>query len=116
MNDVSRSITPTVNWYAEIFDMWDRPIPLEPASLGTMTLRHCVVEALGGAYAGEENLKGDERVSRWSLAMRIKEIIPGQEIPLKSGEVELIKAVVNKRWPQTFICGQIYRLLDPGER
>jgi hypothetical protein len=105
-----------IQWWQEIYDIWDRPITLDPANLGNMTLRFCVIEALGGGYPGEDSLSGEERVNRWSLATRIKELVPGQTLTLKAEEISMIKGVVIKRWPQTFIVGQIFSLLDPGER
>lgn len=102
-----------IDWWREILDIWDHPLPIDD---GTLTLRYCVVEALAGGYPGEDKLSGEERISRWSLATRIKELAPGDTLRLKSEEIALIKAVVLKRWPQTFIVGQVFRLIDPGER
>ena len=101
-----------IDWDAEILDMWAKPIPIEPGSGRVMTLRFCIVEALGAAYPGEENLTGDERVKRWSLALRIRDEAPA----LRAEDVVLIKRLVNKRWPQPFVIGQIFELVDPGER
>jgi hypothetical protein len=105
-----------IDWWKEILDIWDQPIPIADKMGETMTLRFCVVEALGGAYQGEENLKGEDRVSRWSLATRIKELVPGKPLKLKAEEIATIKNCVNKRFPQSFIVGQIYRAIDPGEK
>ena len=103
-----------VDWWKEIVDIWDKSIVIDDGS--NMTLRFAVVEALGGAYQGEEALKGDERASRWSLATRIKELVPGRPLKLKADEIVTIKNVVNKRWPQAFMVHQVYKAIDPGER
>jgi hypothetical protein len=102
-----------IDWDAKILDIWDREIPVDPKGEERMTLRFAVVEALGGAYPGEEAVLGEERVSRWSLATKIKD---GSPSGLKAEDTALIKKLVNKRWPQPFIVGQIYGLIDPGER
>jgi hypothetical protein len=114
MNDQATTSVQGVDWWHELVDIWDRPIPVEDGS--NMTLRFAVVEALGGAYQGEERISGDDRVKRWSLATRIKELIPGQPLKLKAEDLTTIKDCVNKRWPQAFLVGQIYKLIDPGER
>lgn len=105
-----------INWWAEILDIWDKPIQLDNDLQGNMTLRYVVVEALGGGYPGEENIAGDKRATRWSLATRIKELVPGQQIKLKAEELTAIKEVVPKRWPQSFVIAQVFWLIDPGER
>jgi len=107
-----------INWWAEILDIWDRPIPLEDKNpnAGNMTLRFCVVEALGGGYQNEEKVSGMDRTARWALAVRIKDLVPGKPLKLKAEDIKLIKDVVNLRWPQSFIVGQIFKLIDPGER
>lgn len=104
-----------INWWADILDIWDLPIKIEGRD-ENMSLRFCVVEALGGGYQNEESVKGEERATRWSLATRIKELVPGKPLKLKAEEIAVIKSVVNKRWPQSFIVAQIYKLIDPGEK
>ena len=104
-----------INWWAEILDIWDQPIPLEGKINGNMTLRYVVVEALGGGYPGEDGIAGDKRATRWSLATRIKELVPGKQIKLKADEIVTIKEVVPKRWPQSFVIAQVFWLIDPGE-
>jgi hypothetical protein len=105
-----------IDWWREILDIWDQPIPIEGKGGETMTLRFVVIEALGGGYQGEDTIKGEERATRWSLATRIKELVPGRPLKLKSEEITTIKTVVNKRWPQSFIVAQVYKLIDPGEK
>lgn len=105
-----------INWWAEIKDIWDLPIKMEAPLKGNMTLRYVVIEALGGGYPGEEHTSGDTRVSRWSLATRIKELVPGQALKLKVEDLKVIKEVVPKRWPQAFVIAQVFWLIDPGEQ
>jgi hypothetical protein len=111
-----------INWYAEIGDIWGKPIPIPREMINgeatpNLTLRHAIVEALGmsGSYPGEESMTGDERVRRMALAFKIRDALPGQDIQLKAEDIAAIKSVCLKRWPQAFIIAQIYQAIDPGE-
>ena len=115
MNDMATPAIVGIDWDTQLQSIWGDDIPLVTDRGAPLTLRYAVVEALGGAYAGEERVSGEERTLRWELAEKIMRWQPGQQIKLKADQLGTIKGVVLKRWPQSFLYTQIVRLLDPGE-
>lgn len=100
-------------WYSEIKDAWGKAIVIDgPEGTQNMTLRFAVVEALGSAFPDESGLTGEQRVTRWGIALKVRDAMIGDDVPLKVEELSAIKTVIPKRWPQPFIVAQVFDLIE----
>ena len=76
------------------------------------TLKLTICNALGGGYADErQTLTPSEVVMRHSLSVNIYQ--SKTEIELTSDEMELIKKLIVKAYPQAIVSGQAILMLDP---
>lgn len=76
-----------------------------------LTLNDVVQNALLASYPDEQNLAGDEKVKRWSLAMKIDR--QRKDPTLTADEIALIKKLVGKAYGP-LIVGQAWTMLDPA--
>jgi len=76
-----------------------------------LTLRKVCQNALVGTYQDEQSLSGEEKVRRWSLAMKIKK--SPDPVDLVSDEVVLVKKLIGKAYGP-IICGPAWMLLEGG--
>lgn len=86
--------------------MCRREVESKPA-----TLRAICVDALLNQYEAERNLSGEEKMTRFNLAVRITN---EDEPELRSEEVTLIKKVVAMMYGP-LVMGQTWNMLDPQE-
>lgn len=81
----------------------------EPDSEDALTLGTVCVRSLMGNYQDEiRTLKGEEKVRRYDLAMRLRGC---DEIELPSEDVALIKDLIAKAFP-TLVCGQAWHMIE----
>lgn len=73
-----------------------------------MTIRLAATRALTATFRDEQNLAGEDKVTRWHLALRI---VDEDEPELKAEEVVLIKMVVGKMYGP-LVVGQMWDILD----
>jgi hypothetical protein len=78
---------------------------------GPMAIADAIVTALLAAYNDEPNLSGNEKFTRWRIAMKIKDD-PGA-IALSLKEAGLVERLVGKAYPPMLV-GQIYQAIDPN--
>ena len=77
-----------------------------------LTLKTVICNALGGGYQDErETLTSSEVVMRHCLSVDIYKA--KTEVELTSEEIELIKKLIVKAYPQAIVSGQAILLLDP---
>ena len=73
-----------------------------------MTVRLAAVRALTAQYRDEQDLAGDEKVTRFHLALRLTD---ESEPDLKAEEIVLIKSVVGKMYGPV-VVGRMWSILD----
>ena len=73
-----------------------------------MTIRLAATRSLTAVYRDEQNLKGDEKVSRFHLALKI---VDEDEPDLKAEDIVLIKKLVGKMYGPV-IVGRVWSILD----
>jgi len=76
-----------------------------------MTARMVATRALTSVLRGEQDLPGEEKVTRFQLALRI---MNEDEPDLKVEEIVLVKKVVGKMYGP-LIVGRMWAILDPDE-
>jgi hypothetical protein len=76
-----------------------------PVTLGTIA-----EISLLTTYPDEQNLSGEEKTKRFSLALKIHE---KKEVPLTADEITLIKKLIAKNY-NALITGRAWELLDPA--
>lgn len=76
-----------------------------------MTVRLAATRALTAVFRDEQNLAGDEKITRFHLALRITD---EDEPDLKAEDVVLIKKLVGKMYGPV-IVGRMWAILDPPE-
>jgi len=76
------------------------------------TLKTVICNALGGGYQDErQTLTSSEVVMRHCLSVDIYKA--KTEVELTSDEIELIKKLIVKAYPQAIVSGQAILMLDP---
>lgn len=73
-----------------------------------MTVRLAATRALTAVYRDEQNLKGDEKVARFHLALKVTD---EDEPDLKAEDIVLIKMVVGKMYGPV-VVGRVWSILD----
>jgi len=80
-----------------------------------LTLKTVICNALGGGYQDEINtLTPSEVVMRHFLSVDIYKA--KTEIELNADEIELIKKLIVKAYPQAIISGQSIAMIDPPRK
>ncbi len=72
-----------------------------------MTLKSLSVAALGAQFPDERDLKGEEKIKRFDLALRIYQGVDD----LKVEEIALIKSLVAKAF-SVVVVGRAWKLLE----
>jgi hypothetical protein len=76
-----------------------------------LTLKTVAINALVATYQDETNLSGEEKLSRWELAGKIKKSSGAADLSVE--EVSLVKKLIGKAYG-TLICGQAWKVLEGG--
>ncbi len=101
--------TMKINMAQVFYDIYGKELTeLENGEEKETTLGKVVCASLLNAYAGEENLSGDEKAKRYKLAVSI---VDQDEVDLSIDEVKLIKDLVGKS-PFPTIVGQAFEMLE----
>jgi len=101
-----------VNLKQVLKDLSGKPIKDGSEDGEDLTLKTIICNSLGGGYQEEKGvLKPSEVTMRYSLSVDIFKA--NSEIELTSNEVELIKKLVVKAYPQALISGQAISMIDP---
>ena len=75
------------------------------------TLRTVCQNALVAVYQDEQQLSGEDKLSRWELAVKIKKAVDPCE--LTTEEVVLVKKLIGKAYGPV-ISGQAWEMLESG--
>lgn len=80
-----------------------------PSESGPATLCGVAVNALLAVFQDEQNLTGEEKLKRWELAVKVKNLPDPAE--LSADEVVLIKKLIGKAYAP-IIVGQAWQMLE----
>ena len=83
----------------------------DPDSKVTITLATIAENALLQAYPDEQNLSGEEKLKRYTLARKIED--NKQKAELSAEEIALLKKLIAKLY-NPLILGQSWKMLDPA--
>ncbi len=89
------------------------PDPEDATRSLKLTLKLACTEALCAAYRGEENLSGQEKYNRSTLARQIN--AKNQPVVLTSSEVVMLKECLGKRW-MALVIGPAWDAIEPPEK
>jgi len=76
-----------------------------------MTVRLAATRALTAVYRDEQNLAGDEKVTRFHLALKI---VDEDESDLTAEDIVEIKKMVGKMYGPV-VVGRVWSIVDPKE-
>lgn len=106
---------------AKILDMNNRPViddaacPADAAGkrpcTTEVTLADVSVRALMAVAQDEQNLAGEEKFKRFTLALKIKD---GGKIDLSAEDTAMLKKLIGKLYAP-LVVGRAFPLLDPAE-
>lgn len=82
---------------------------IPPGENDPLTLKRAFVSALQNNYPDEQNLTGDEKFSRFTLALRIHKA--KEPMDLKLNEVSKIKELTNKCFG-TLVYARVHMMLE----
>lgn len=77
----------------------------------TLTLGKIAIGALTASYVDEPNLSGEDKLTRYQIAMKIKE---GGEVDLTIEEISEVKKLIGK-YGAVLIVGQAYQMIEGGK-
>lgn len=85
--------------------------PMLKEDKSPLRLEEVVTNSLLSSYPDEQSLPGEEKVRRWSLAIKVHDA--PKDPPLTADEVALIKKLVAKAY-NPLVVGETWKALDPA--
>lgn len=76
-----------------------------------VTLGDVAQNALLGSFPDEQNLKGEDKIKRYTIARKIED--QRKDPPLTADEITLIKTLIAKAY-NPLVTGHAWKLLDPA--
>lgn len=86
---------------------------LSDGKLTPLTLGRAAANALTSAIPGEMPAAGAEHVTRFALAMKVKD---AKKLDISTDEIESIKQRIAKFYTNSTVVGRAWLLLDPASR
>lgn len=103
-----------IDFSKELTDLDDKPLQEQLADgQKTLTLGRAAANALITAIPGEPPAAGAEHVTRFALAMKVKD---AKKMDLATDEIEAIKQRIAKFYTSSIVVGRAWLLLDPASR
>lgn len=84
-----------------------------------LTVGRAIIDAIKTVMKGDDEMSGDTKMELDELAWRIRRVVRhgavGDTVSFKPAEVTLLKARVNRKYPQVMIVSQIFSAFGAGE-
>ncbi len=85
-----------------------QPVVMERKK-SVLTLRRAAIDSLLGSFKDEDNLKGEEKIKRHKIAMKIA---PGGRQTLTLDEVAKVKELINKNYGGSLVYPQAVEMFE----
>lgn len=99
-----------IDFTVKLYQLDGKPFTDQAGKPVETTLGGVCEVALLSPYPDEPNLSGEDKVKRFSLAVKIRD---KKDVSLAAEEIALIKKLVAKAFPPLYV-GLVWQLLDPA--